>query len=112
MAITRKQISITVDKHCVPHIMNCLRAFEYEDFTVAPVMSGWSQRGYWSSEHTFSKIGEKIMVRFITDVTPLPMKAMIANGFGIVARDIVMIQQTDAPAVAADHFPKRQVNRV
>lgn len=96
MACTRKHISITVDKHCVPHIKNCLRAFEYEDFTIAPVMSGWSQRGYWSSEHSFSRIGEKIMVRFITDTTPPLMQAMIANGFGIVARDIVMIQQTDA----------------
>jgi hypothetical protein len=92
----KKQFSMTVDKAVVGHIIDCLRNFEHEEFTVSPVLSGWSQRGsYWSSEYQFGRIGEKLAIRFIAD--PGPLHTLLTTGFGIINGEIIPIQQTTIP---------------
>jgi hypothetical protein len=97
MAVNAKrQFSMTVEKSVVAHILNCLRDFDHEELSVSPVLSGWSQRGaYWSSEHQFSRIGDKLAIRFIAD--PGPLHALLSNGFGIINGEIIAIQQTSVP---------------
>jgi len=98
MATTsKKRIEITVDVQHVVHIRSCLIAANAcEDFTVAPVMSGWNTKGYWSSERAFGSIGAKVSVRFTANerlVAPL-----LRNGFGILAMTIIPISETTALA--------------
>ena len=89
----RKRIEIIVSSHQVPHIKNCTSALECEDFSIAPVISGWGVGGYWSSESTFSQIGKKIRVRFTADSDLV--EPFLKNGFGLLAMDIVPISATD-----------------
>jgi hypothetical protein len=88
-AATKHRIEIEVDGMLVGHIRNCLVGTDAEDFTVSPIISGWGTAGYWSSEHTFSAIGKRVIVRFTAD--PVPLKQLLATGFGILAMDIIPI---------------------
>ncbi len=88
-AAAGKRISVTVDARHIDYLRSCLKNIAHEEFTVAPVLSGWSTRGYWSSERTFNRIGERVVVSFTTD--PEPIRALIGSGFGILARDILTV---------------------
>ena len=92
MAGTKKRVEVTVDAHHVPHIRSCLPDVACSDFTVSPVISGWSTRGYWSSEHAFTAIGSKVAIRFTADEAIV--RPLLANGFGILAMDLIPITQT------------------
>ena len=89
----RKLIEIIVNSRQIPHIKNCTRALECEDFSLAPVISGWGVGGYWSSEATFRQIGSRIRVRFIANSELV--EPFLKNGFGLLAMDIVPMSATD-----------------
>lgn len=90
----RKRISVAVEGAHLAHIRNCLMHFDHDDFTVSPIISGYSTGGYWSSEHGFTRIGERVMIRFTTDYEPI--RPFLASGFGILASKVLQIQVTDA----------------
>ena len=94
MQWTKKRISVAVEQVHANYIRSCLMAVPHEDFTVSPIISGWSQRGYWSSEFAFHNIGERVMIRFTADLEPI--RPLLAAGFGILASKVLQIQVTDA----------------
>ena len=92
---TKKRIQVSVEKDHVAHIRCCLRAIRHQDFTVDPIISGWGVRGYWSSEQSFTRIGERVMIRFTTDSDRI--RPLLASGFGILASKVLQVQVTDIP---------------
>jgi hypothetical protein len=86
----KTRVEIAVETRHLPHIQGCLANLEHEDFTVSPILSGWGVKGYWSSEYAFSKIGEKVMIRFTADAEPVA--PFIASGFGILASSVLVIR--------------------
>ena len=84
-----KRITIEVKRDHVGHIRACLDAIKYSDLTVSPVISGWGLKGYWSSESQFSRIGERVVMRFTAHHSVV--QPLITAGFGILADDIVLI---------------------
>lgn len=89
----KKRISVAVEARHAGYLRSCLAGIDHEDFTVAPILSGYNVRGYWSSEPAFSRIGERVMVAFTAD--PVPIQSLIASGFGILASDVLTVQVTD-----------------
>jgi hypothetical protein len=92
-ATRRQRFEIEVEAILVDHIRNCLASTDADEITVAPIISGWGVQGYWSSEHTFSNIGKKVVVRFNAD--PGPLQPLLRTGFGILAMTIIPISATD-----------------
>ena len=91
----KTRFEISVDGQHVGHIHNCLAGVDCEDFTVSPIISGWGINGYWSSEHSFSRIGKRVAVRFTVD--PDQIGPLLETGFGILAMDIVPISRIELP---------------
>jgi hypothetical protein len=89
-SVARKRIEVEVEARHVPHIRSCLAGIAHADFTVAPILSGFGLRGYWSSERAFQSIGDKVCVRFTADAERV--QPLIASGFGIVGRHILLIK--------------------
>jgi hypothetical protein len=92
--MAKKRISVAVEKSHSDYIRSCLAMVPHEDFTISPIISGWSQRGYWSSEHAFQNVGERVMIRFTTGSDLV--RPLLASGFGILASRVLQIQVTDA----------------
>ena len=88
----RRLIEMTVDSCYVAHISAALANIGCDDVSLAPVISGWGVRGYWSSEHAFANVGKKIMVRFTADAADI--EPLIKSGFGILALEIIPIFAT------------------
>lgn len=89
----KQRISVAVELAHVGHIKGCLAGIPHADFTVSPIISGWGVRGYWSSEHNFARIGEKVLVRFTADTEPI--RPLIAAGFGILGSKVLQIHVSD-----------------
>ena len=100
---TKKRISISVEKDHVSHIRCCLLALPHEDFTVSPILSGFGVRGYWSSEHSFTRIGDRVMIGFTTDCDQI--RPLLASGFGILASKVLQIQVTDCLNPTLERVP-------
>jgi hypothetical protein len=92
----KQRIEVDVERHHAGHIRNCLDHVAHEDFTIAPVMSGWNRQGYWSSEHAFWTIGAKVRVSFVADVETI--RPLLAAGFGILASELMFITVREAAA--------------
>jgi hypothetical protein len=92
-APAKKRITVAVDARHIDYLRGCLNNVPHEDFTVSPIMSGWSVRGYWSSERAFKRVGERVSVSFITD--PEPIRPLIGSGFGILAGDALTVRIDD-----------------
>ena len=89
----KKRISVAVEVRHASYLRSCLAGIEHEDFTVTPILSGYSVKGYWSSEQAFSRIGERVVVAFTAD--PQAIRPLIASGFGILASDVLTVQVYD-----------------
>ena len=91
--VPRKRISVAVEGTHLAHIRNCLSSIDHAEFTVGPIISGYSVGGYWSSEYGFERIGERIMISFTTDLEPIA--PFLATGFGILSSKVLQIHVTD-----------------
>ena len=96
----KQRIEVTVDRTHVATIRSCLRQVPHDDFSVRPVMSGWTTRGYWSSDQAFGQIGSRVEIGFTVD--PNEIAPLLANGFGIIANGIVPIRVSQPTAGTLD----------
>ncbi|MBX9926335.1 MAG: hypothetical protein K2Y05_08250 [Hyphomicrobiaceae bacterium] len=94
----KKRIEVIVPRSHVPAIRSCLLPFDYADFNIRPVIAGWTTGGYWSSERSFERIGDQVMVSFAID--PTIIAPLIASGFGILSGEIVKLSVSDLPLAA------------
>ncbi len=94
-----KRIDVIVPRTHVPAIQSCLLPFNHADFSVRPVIAGWTMAGYWSSERSFQTIGDRVMVSFTID--PTVIEPMIASGFGILSGEIVKLTINELPQAAS-----------
>ncbi len=95
----KKRIEFDVERHHIGHIRCCLDTVPHEDFHIAPILSGWNRKGYWSSEYAFSTIGNKVRIAFTAHIEPI--RPLIAAGFGILAAEILIVKVSD-PTPAND----------
>jgi len=99
MGQAMKRVEMTVDSRHMAHIRSCLaERAACSDVSISPVIAGWGPRGYWSSEgvEAFSRIGEKVMIRFTASSALLD--PLLRTGFGILAMELIPISETHLAA--------------